>query len=115
MDGRTQLPVIEWMKRRHGVDYVDSITEPGPVKILAEAGMSSPARSIMGRLAVSVERHGSRVVALVIHHDCTGNPEPKAKQLAQLRKARETVRNWGFDVRLVGLWVDRNWRVHEVK
>lgn len=36
MDGRTQVPVIEFMKSRCGVDYVDMVTEPGPVKILAE-------------------------------------------------------------------------------
>jgi hypothetical protein len=30
MDGRAQLPVIEWLKRECGVDYVDTITEPGP-------------------------------------------------------------------------------------
>jgi len=36
MDGRCQLPVIEWMKKRYGVEYVDMITEPGPDGVLAE-------------------------------------------------------------------------------
>ena len=36
MDGRAQEPVIEYMKKSYGVDYVDMITEPGPNRILAE-------------------------------------------------------------------------------
>ena len=36
MDGRTQIPVIEWLKKEYGVDYVNMINEPGPNKILAE-------------------------------------------------------------------------------
>ncbi len=36
MDGRVQIPAIEWLKRRHQIDYVDMITEPGPNKILSE-------------------------------------------------------------------------------
>lgn len=112
MDGRTQLPVIEWMKREFGVDYVDSITVPGPVRILSEDPDSSPARAMMGRLGLSEERHGSRVVAVVAHHDCAGNPKSKEEQMLQLISALETVRNWGFSVEVIGLWVDENWRVH---
>ena len=36
MDGRVQKPVIEYLQKSFGVDYVDMVTEPGPNKILAE-------------------------------------------------------------------------------
>lgn len=36
MDGRAQVPVIEYIKRIYGVSYVDMITELGPNKTLAE-------------------------------------------------------------------------------
>ena len=36
MDGRIQIPVIEYIKSNYGVDYVDVITEPGPNKILSD-------------------------------------------------------------------------------
>jgi len=36
MDGRTQIPVIDYVKRRFRVDHVDMITEPRPIRILAE-------------------------------------------------------------------------------
>jgi hypothetical protein len=35
MDGRVQLPVIEWMKRNYALDYIDMITEPGSDKIMS--------------------------------------------------------------------------------
>jgi S-methylmethionine-dependent homocysteine/selenocysteine methylase len=37
MDGRTQLPVLDWVKKNYDVDYVDMITEAGADKILAES------------------------------------------------------------------------------
>lgn len=112
MDGRTQLPVIEWMKREFGVEYVDSVTEPGPIKILAEAPESAQAKSILGRVAISVEKHGSRNVVIVAHFDCAGNPVPKETQLGQLARALATVRGWGFPAEVVGVWVDDSWQVH---
>jgi hypothetical protein len=36
IDGRTQIPLIEFIKRNYAIDYIDLITEPGPNKILAE-------------------------------------------------------------------------------
>ena len=36
MDGRVQLPVINYLKDQYKIDYVDMITEPGPIKILSE-------------------------------------------------------------------------------
>lgn len=36
MDGRVQLPVIKYLQDRFKVQYVDTITEPGPNLILAE-------------------------------------------------------------------------------
>jgi len=113
MDGRTQLPVIEWMKKEFGVEYVDSITEPGPVRILAEP--AEVAESIRQRVRISVERHGSKAVALVAHHDCAGNPVDRKTQLAQLRAAIETVCGWGFPVEVVGLWVGEDWGVQRVE
>ena len=112
MDGRTQLPVIEWVKREYGVEYVDAVTEPGPVKILAEAPEGPAALSIRERVAISVEKHGSKTVAVVTHFDCAGNPVPKDAQLEQLAKALVTVRDWGFDAEVVGVWVDENWQVY---
>ncbi len=115
MDGRVQLPVIDYLKRGFGLDYVDMVTEPGPNKILAENQERATVDSIKRRVAISVEKHNSTVIALVGHFDCAGNPADKPVQLNQLNRAEETVKSWGFKVRTVKLWVDENWQVHPVK
>ena len=114
MDGRVQLPVIEWVKQKHKVDYVDSITEPGPVRILAEGKDLIAIESMRRRVHISVSKHGSTVVTLVAHDDCAGNPVSKETQLHQIPAALRTIRSWGYGVTVQALWVDEHWTVHEV-
>ena len=54
MDGRTQIPVIEYIKNKFGVDYVDMVTEPGPNKILAENKDELIMASIKKRVKISM-------------------------------------------------------------
>jgi len=108
MDGRVQIPVIEWLKRQYGVDYVDMITEPGPERLLAEGKDQTGTESIQKRLEISVARHNSNLVAVVGHHDCAGNPAGKETQLEQILAAIRTVESWNLEVRVIGLRVDEN-------
>lgn len=114
MDGRTQLPVNEYLRERFNVDYVDTITEAGPVLILAEQQDSNAAKSIFERVNISVTKHGSKTVAIVAHYDCTGNPADKDKQLSQLKTATQWLSGKHPDVQILGLWVDSNWVVIEL-
>ena len=114
IDGRTQLPVIEYMKTKFNVDYVDVITEPGPVKVIAEQRSVFQVHSIQQRVMISQKKHGSKHLALVAHHDCAGNPVEKDKQIEQLRKSLDSIRLWGFKGTVIGLWVNENWEVQEV-
>ncbi len=114
MDGRVQLPVIKWISERYDVDYVDMVTEAGPVKVLADNGDAVLQESIRKRVEISVNKHRSKIVALVAHFDCAGNPVEKDIQIGQIKKSFETVRSWGFEVEIIGLWVDENWEVHQV-
>lgn len=111
MDGRTQLPVNSWMKKEYGVDYVDTITEPGPNKILAE---NSEVESIRKRVLISVNKHGSKHIAIVGHYDCAGNPVDKPMQLGHIKNAIKTIESWGLKANVIGLWVDENWKVYKV-
>jgi len=111
MDGRIQLPVIAWMKERFGARWVDTVTEAGPVRILAGGRESAAAASILGRVDVSVEKHGSRAVAIVAHHDCAGNPASEEEQRDQLRSAVAFLEKRYPGKEILGLWVDRTWSV----
>jgi hypothetical protein len=114
MDGRVQLPVIEWMKKEYKADYVDLITEPGPNKILAEKKPGSCVGSIKKRVEISVMKHASKIIAIIGHDDCAGNPIEKETQLHQIKIAVETIESWNFDVLIIGLWVDDHWMVHKI-
>lgn len=114
MDGRTQLPVNEFLRSTLGVDYVDTITEAGPVRILADEPDSRPTESILSRVGISVRKHGSENIAIVAHHDCAGNPAPEERQKEQLDLAVRFMAAHYPGVRVCGLWVDSSWRVSQV-
>ena len=114
MDGRVQLPVIEYLRKRLGVPYVDSVTEPGPVLSLATEPTGKVVESIMSRVAVSTGGHGSSVVSVVAHGDCGGNPADEETQREQLLASVELLAERFPGVTVMGLWVDERWRVREV-
>lgn len=114
MDGRVQLPVIHWMKKTYNIDYVDMVTDPGPIKILSEKADANTIESIKKRVAVSTDKHGSKIVAVIGHYDCAGNPVDKEAQLIQINESLRLIRSWNITVPVIGLWVDENWTVHTV-
>ena len=114
MDGRVQLPVIQYLMERFGTKYVDSITEPGPVAILGEEQADPRAESIMERIRISIEKHNSRAVAIVAHHDCAGNPVSKDIQMSQMKKSVSLTKDAFPGIEVIGLWVDEDWKVIEV-
>jgi actin-like ATPase involved in cell morphogenesis len=113
MDGRVQDAVKNYMKENYSVDYVDMVTEPGPNKILADNTDAAIIESIKKRVEISVGHHGSKVVAIVGHFGCAGNPTEKETQIEHLKKAEETVKSFGFDAEVVLLWVDGDWSTVE--
>lgn len=115
MDGRTQLPVITFLKKYWDVTYIDSITEPGPIKFLSERTNSTIVDSILKRCTVSVEKHGSGTIAIVAHYDCAGNPVDKQTQLKQLAQSVDFIQNRYPSVHLLPLWVNEQWEVEIVQ
>lgn len=113
MDGRTQLPLNEWMRERFGVDYVDTITEPGPNGILAK-GEVPLMDSIKDRVEISVNGHGSRIIVLVGHYNCAGNPGPREMQDDHVMKGIEVIKSWNYPVRILGVWVGDDWKVQTI-
>lgn len=115
MDGRAQSPAMSYLKSRFGVDYVDSITEAGPVKIISENIYGTAVGSIKDRVEISSVRHGSKHIAVAGHHDCAGNPVDKSEQVRQIKASVEIIKSWGMDWNeVIGLWIDENFEVSEV-
>jgi hypothetical protein len=111
MDGRVQLPVINWMKEQFHLDYVDMITEPGPDKIMA-SGEGQLLDSIKSRVQISSKAHGSRIIVMAGHDDCAGNPVEKEQHLAQIRQSVQTIRSWNLPFeKIIGVWINKDWKI----
>ena len=117
MDGRVQLPVIQYLMDRFQMEYIDSITEAGPVRFFVGQGDPHVLQDILDRIDISVNKHGSHLIALCSHADCAGNPAPDDEQKAQLEKAVPFLREKYPDCNVIGLWLDQDgdqWIIHEM-
>jgi len=115
MDGRVQDAVKNYMQKNYSVDYVDMVTEPGPNKILASPELAEGlVENIKKRVEISVHHHGSKVVAIVGHFGCAGNPTEKEEQIKHLKIAKKTVEAFGFPIEVILLWVDGDWQTVEL-
>lgn len=113
IDARTQEVVIDYMKLNYHVDGVDMVTLPGVDGILSgahHAEMDLVKRAV----TISVEKHGSSVIAVVGHHDCAGNPGDREHHRVHLRDAVIKVASWDFPVQVLGLYVNDKWRIEEI-
>lgn len=114
MDGRVQLPVINYLKKKYGTEYVDMVTEPGPNKILSDGAEQKLIESIFHRIDISVNKHGSTHIAVIGHHDCAGNPVGEEEQRVHTLKAVEVIRDKLKNIVVIGLWVNEMGKVEEV-
>lgn len=115
MDGRVQLPVINWLRENLSVDYVDMITEPGPDRLLAE-GNTVALDSIKARVLISVNKHGSDSILVVAHDDCAGNPVARAQHEEHIRQSIMRVHSWKLPVRrILGAWIGEDWKVEIIE
>ena len=115
MDGRVQSPVIDYLKSTYHVDYVDMITDPGPNRILSDNIDQVAVDSIRKRVEISVLKHGSRVIFVIGHYDCAGNPADEDRQKTELSNAISLIEGWGLPVEIIGgLWVDKDFQVSAI-
>ncbi|HTX87115.1 MAG TPA: carbonic anhydrase [Candidatus Nanoarchaeia archaeon] len=114
MDGRTQKVVADFLQSRYGLDWVDTITEPGPNKILADGLDINIIENIRQRLEISINKHGSNLIAVVGHEECAGNPVDKEEHIKHLRLAQKRVEQFGFMTEIILLWVPAGWDKVEV-
>src|SRR5262249_51161992 len=73
IDGRAQGPVSDWIKINCQASFVDTITTPGPDKLLS-SGPHAKVDHIREAVTVSVNAHKSQAVVVAGHYDCAANP-----------------------------------------
>lgn len=105
MDGRIQLPIIHWLKEKHNVSYVDTITEPGIDKLFSNM---TKVQEIKSKASISVNAHGSKIIIISGHHDCAGNPVSKKEHVEQIKNAVSVIQSWKMPVKVIGAWVNED-------
>ncbi len=113
IDGRVQAPVTEWVRARFGVQYVDTVTAPGPDGVLTR-GTPEANKLIRDYVRVSQESHQSGVLAVAGHFGCAGYPVSPEEHIAAIRAAAEIVASWGLPMRVMGLWVNEGGQIEVV-
>ena len=111
MDGRIQIPLTNWIKENFSVDYVDTITEPGIDKLIAD---NTDLESIKIKVGISINKHESELIVVSGHYDCAGNPVSNEEHITQIKKGIEVISSWNLGVKVVGVWVDDTWKINTV-
>lgn len=111
MDGRIQIPLTNWIKENFSVDYVDTITEPGIDKQVAD---NIDIESIKTKVGISINKHESELIVVSGHYDCAGNPVSNEEHITQIKKGIEVISSWKLGVKVVGVWVDDTWKINTV-
>lgn len=109
MDGRIQIPISNWIKENYSVDFVDTITEPGVDKVIAN---NSDLESIKTKIGISINAHKSKLVVVSGHYDCAANPVSDEDHIALIKKDIEVISSWNLGVDILGVWVDGSWKVN---
>jgi hypothetical protein len=115
IDGRTQQVVIDHMKQNYNIDGVDMVTFPGADGIFSNEGHSEEIAIIRRAVSISIEKHGSKIIAVVGHYDCAGNPGDREYHYMHVRKAMHEVSSWDLHAEVVGLYVNDKRQIEEVK
>ena len=125
MDGRAIEATINWMEKEYALDFVDNITEPG-MDGLMEKMTEGDREYLKRKLSISINNHGSRVVAIAGHDDCAGNPVTKDEHATCIVHDIDAVKIIVAEitpepVEVIGLWIfpsspdEHLWSVERVK
>ncbi len=115
IDGRVQVPLLEFIRKNYKVDYVDMVTVPGPDKVLSEYRDSREIESVKKKVLISYGKHNSRLIFIAGHDDCAANPCGKKEHLRQIREAARNISKWNIDAKIHGIWLDKAQKVFPVK
>jgi hypothetical protein len=108
MDGRSIVAAHDWMRENSDVQFIDSITEPGMDGWLGK--ISEEQRAWLKRkIEISTKGHGSRLITVVGHDECAGNPVSPEKHHIEAKQGailiQEILRELNIlDAEVIPLW-----------
>ncbi len=108
MDGRVQLPVLNWILEKYNIDFVDVITAAGMDGVLAS---KDDIEEIIRSVNISINTNRSTRIFVVGHYDCRGNPADEKTHRDHIGMAVERLREYWPKIEIIGLWVNACWQV----
>jgi carbonic anhydrase len=111
IDGRIQLPVINWIIKNYSVKHVDMITAPGIDSILAD---TDNIKDILEKISTSKKVHSTNQIFIVGHHDCLANPVKDETHNQQIIDSVDRIKESHSSCNVIGLWVDSTFNVQVV-
>ena len=112
IDGRVQLPAINWITENYNVKYVDMVTKAGMDGFLASE--NSDIHEILKNVEVSISGHGSNNIFVAGHYDCAANPVDEMTHKKQIDAAVKQIKNLFPDLNVIGLWITENFVVENI-
>jgi len=106
IDGRCFEAVIRYCRKKYRVQWVDFRTMAGVNAVLSSGSDTCAIDDIMRDVIVSKRNHKSKVIVIVGHSRCAGNPTERQQQEKHLRQAKKIVEFHEIDVPTELLWVD---------
>ena len=91
------------------------VTFPGSDGIFSSGDHSEEIALIRRAISVSMEKHGSKIIAVVGHYDCAGNPGDSGHHHIHIQRAMREVSSWNLHVQIIGLYVDDKREIEKVK
>ncbi|MDQ3852509.1 MAG: hypothetical protein M3299_06715 [Thermoproteota archaeon] len=115
IDGRTQQVVIDHMRQNYNIDGVDMVTFPGADGLFSSAEHSEEIALIRRAVSISTEKHGSKIIAVVGHYDCAGNPGNREHHYMHILRAMREVSSWSLNAEVIGLYVNEKREIEVLK
>lgn len=109
IDGRVQLPVINWIMSNYNVDFVDMLTEPGMDGFLVDS--QSNLKPVIDKLTISLDVHDCKEIFIVAHEDCAANPVDYKTHTKNLRLAVDKIKQFAPDCDVIGIYVFLNGKI----
>ena len=108
IDGRVQLPVLNWIRKQYQVDFIDVITAAGMDGVLASGNNLD---EILRNLDISINVNKSVSIFIVGHYDCQGNSVDEKIHRENINKGVERLKAYKPGFEIIGLWVNSHWQV----
>jgi len=112
IDGRVQIPAIDWIKDQYALDCVDMITEPGMDGLLSDN--DGPIDAVIRKIEFCIEKNNISMIFIVGHYDCKGNPVSELIHKEQICRAAERLKSKFSNIEIIRLWINEQWTVEKL-